>query len=40
MENILQLTWDKFVKHRKIKKPENRYAINISSEVIEDSEIL
>jgi len=40
VENILQLTWDKFVKHRKIKKPENRYAINISSEVIEDSEIL
>ena len=40
VENILQLSWDKFVKHRKIKKPENRYAINISSEVIEDSEIL
>ena len=40
VEKIIELHWNQFVKFRRIKKPEMRYAISLNSEILKESNIL
>ena len=37
IKTIIELTWKDFLKYRKIKKPENKFSINVTKDVLENA---